>query len=65
MIGNMEQGSSINRVLVVLQADHSKKDLRSRFGDLLDEFKRESVNGNITLHFSQGYLAKIHSTKVD
>ena len=57
--------TTTDRVYVVYQATSTKKDLRSRFGDLLEEFKRDEVNGNITLHFSQGYLAKIHSTKVD
>ena len=47
------------------QSTQTKKDLRGRFGDLLEEFRKEEVNGSITLHFSQGYLAKIHSLKVD
>ncbi len=52
-------------VIFVYQSTQTKKDLRGRFGDLLEEFHKEAVNGNITLHFSQGFLAKIHSTKVD
>ena len=52
-------------VLFIYQSQASKKDLRGRFGDLLEEFRKEGVNGSIQLHFSQGYLAKIHSTKVD
>lgn len=61
----MEPVTNTNRVFMVYQSQASKKDLRSKFGDLLEEFRQEEVNGNITLHFSQGYLAKIHSTKVD
>ena len=56
-------GSSV--VFIVAQSSHAKKDLRGRFGELLEEFKAEACNGSITLHFSQGYLAKLHSTKVD
>lgn len=52
-------------VIFIVQSAQTKKDLRGKFGDLLEEFRKEEVNGNITLHFSQGYLAKIHSTKVD
>ena len=52
-------------VLFIYQSQQSKKDLRGRFGDLLEEFRKEEVNGSIQLHFSNGYLAKIHSTKVD
>lgn len=52
-------------VILIVQSTQTKKDLRGKFGDLLEEFRKEEVNGNITLHFSQGYLAKIHSTKVD
>ena len=52
-------------VLIVYQSQQTKKDLRGRFGDLLEEFKKEGVNGSIQLHFSNGFLAKIHSTKVD
>ncbi len=57
--------TTTERVLFVYQSNQSKKDLRGRFGDLLEEFRKEEVNGSITLHFSQGYLAKIHSLKVD
>ena len=57
--------TTTERVLFVYQSTQTKKDLRGRFGDLLEEFRKEEVNGNITLHFSQGYLAKIHSLKVD
>ena len=57
--------TATERVLFVYQSTQTRKDLRGRFGDLLEEFRKEEVNGNITLHFSQGYLAKIHSTKVD
>ena len=52
-------------VFVLFQGQEVKKDLRARFGDLLEEFKNENVNGSITLHFSQGYLAKIQSIKYD
>lgn len=55
----------VSPVLVVYTSQSVKKDLRTKFGDLLEEFKADEVNGSITLHFSQGYLAKIHSTKVD
>ena len=58
-----DRGSSV--LFLVAQSSNAKKDLRSRFGDLLEEFKQENVNGSITLHFSQGYLSKLHSTKVD
>ena len=51
--------------VMMTQSSQTKKDLRKVFGDLLEEFKSEEVNGNITLHFAHGYLAKIHSTKVD
>ena len=61
----MEVHTASNVMFVIAQTGSSKKDLRSRFGDILEEFKEESVNGSITLHFSHGYLAKIHSTKVD
>lgn len=61
----MDHATNTNRVLFVYQSSQVNKDLKGRFGDLLEEFKREEVNGNITLHFSQGYLAKIHSTRVD
>lgn len=53
------------QVILLFQSTQTKKDLRGKFGDLLEEFKRDQVNGSITLHFSQGYLAKIHSLKVD
>ncbi len=61
----MEAVRGSNVVFIVQQSETTKKDLRGRFGDLLEEFKAESVNGSITLHFSHGYLAKIHSTVVD
>lgn len=54
-----------NTVLIFYQAKESKKDLRARFGELLEQFKDEAVNGSIQLHFSQGFLAKIHNTRVD
>ncbi len=54
-----------NAVLLFYQSKETKKDLRAIFGDLLEEFKNKSVNGSIQLHFSQGFLAKIHSTRVD
>lgn len=41
-----------------------KTDLMKAFTDALDEFKAKSINGNITLHFSWGSIAKIHTTKV-
>ena len=41
-----------------------KRDLTKSFSELSNEFKRECVNGNITLHYSQGVVAKIHATKV-
>lgn len=40
-----------------------KKDLLQKFCELCDEFKRESVNGSIELHYSQGVVAKIYSRK--
>lgn len=52
-------------VYVLFQGQDAKKDLRARFGDLIEEFKAEKVNGSITLHFSSGFLAKIQSTKFD
>ncbi len=57
--------SATETVILIVQSAQTKKDLRAKFGDLLEEFRKDEVNGNITLHFSQGYLAKIHSTKVD
>ena len=57
--------TNTEKILFVYQSAQTKKDLRGRFGDLLEEFKKEEINGSITLHFSQGYLAKIHSLKVD
>lgn len=57
--------SVTDRVLLVFQSAQIKKDLRGKFGDLLEEFRKQEVNGSITLHFAQGYLAKIHSLKVD
>lgn len=63
-IRGMEHASG-SRVFLIVQGNDAKKDLRSRFGDLLEEFKSEAVNGSITLHFSQGYLAKIQSVKFD
>lgn len=41
-----------------------KQDLMKSFSDALDDFKSHSVNGNITLHFSWGAVAKIHVTRV-
>lgn len=62
----MDHATSIERMYIIRQSvSQAKKDLRSRFGDLLEEFKRDEVNGSIQLHFSHGYLAKIHSTRVD
>jgi hypothetical protein len=61
----MGRVSEPSTVILIVQSTQTKKDLRGKFGDLLEEFRKEEVNGNITLHFSQGYLAKIHSTKVD
>lgn len=61
----MGRVSEPSTVILIVQSAQTKKDLRGKFGDLLEEFRKEEVNGNITLHFSQGYLAKIHSTKVD
>lgn len=55
-------GSSL---FVIFPSSEVKKDLRAKLGELFDEFKRENINGSITLHFSQGYLAKIQSTKFD
>lgn len=60
----MALGNASN-LLIVYQSQDSKKDLRARFGDLLEEFKRENINGSITLHFSQGFLAKLQSIKFD
>lgn len=53
-----------SHVLVIVPGS-TKKDLVKRFDELVSEFNRERVNGSIQLHFSQGYLAKLHSTKVD
>ena len=50
---------------VIIFSGNEKKDLVARFDELTNQFFHEKVNGNITLHFSQGYLAKIHSTRVD
>lgn len=61
----MGRVSEPSTLILIVQSAQTKKDLRGKFGDLLEEFRKEEVNGNITLHFSQGYLAKIHSTKVD
>ncbi len=57
--------SNTEQVILLFQSTQTKKDLRGKFGDLLEEYRKEEVNGSITLHFSQGYLAKIHSLKVD
>lgn len=56
------RGSSL---FVLMTSSEVKKDLRSKLGELFEEFKRENINGSITLHFSQGFLAKIQSTKFD
>lgn len=56
--------ASTSHVLLIV-SDVQKKDLAKRFDCLVDEFLRERVNGSIQLHFSQGRLAKVHSTKVD
>jgi len=42
----------------------AKKDLARTFDLLVDQFKRESTNGSIELHFANGLLAKIHERKV-
>lgn len=57
--------SEPSTVILIVQSAQTKKDLRGKFGDLLEEFRKEEINGSITLHFSQGFLAKIHSLKVD
>lgn len=55
-----------NQVLLIVSNNGTKKkDLIKRFEDLLLEFRNQNVNGSIQLHFSEGYLAKLHSTKVD
>lgn len=56
--------ASIRPVLLIIPGS-TKKDLVKRFEQLVGEFRQEQVNGSIQLHFSQGYLAKLHSTKVD
>lgn len=50
---------------VIIFSGSEKKDLLKRFDELTHEFWDKKVNGSITLHFSQGYLAKIQQTQFD
>ena len=58
----MDQGRPL---FFVLNPGARKKDLVQKLEEILLEFKNKEVNGSIALHFSEGYLAKIHSTRVD
>lgn len=60
----MERGEPLT-LLFVSNNGSRKKDLIAKFEDTLLEFKRNNVNGSITLHFSEGYLSKLHCLKVD
>ena len=59
----MEHASD-SRVVIIFSGNE-KKDLLKRFDELTDQFRNEKINGSIQLHFSQGYLAKIHTVIVD
>lgn len=59
----MVQGNQV--LLIVSNNGTRKKDLVARLEEILMDFKTQGINGSIQLHFSEGYLAKIHSTKVD
>ena len=54
-----------SRFFIILTGTEVKKDLVKRFEELTEEFRLGKVNGSIELHFAQGYLAKLHSKRVE
>lgn len=54
-----------SRFIVIIPSNTEKKDLVKTFDVRTKEYFDEKVNGSITLHFSQGYLAKLEATRFD
>ena len=51
--------------LIVIMSAGEKKDLVKLFDKRTKEYFDEKVNGSITLHYSQGYLAKLEAIRFD
>ena len=52
------------QIIPMSLVETQKRDLAKQFDMIVDQFKKNSTNGSIELHFSQGVLAKIHERKV-
>ena len=51
--------------LIVIMTNTEKKDLVQLFDKTTKQYFDDKVNGSITLHFSQGYFAKLEATQFD
>ena len=54
-----------SRFIVIIPSNTEKKDLIKLLDNRTKEYFDEKVNGSITLHYSQGYFAKLESTRFD
>lgn len=51
--------------IIVIMSNTEKKDLVQLFDKTTKQYFDDKVNGSITLHFSQGYFAKLEKTQFD